>query len=90
MRSRAVKFDIHSFEMSYIEAVMSRGGRRVWAAIYEAWKAGARFDGWSEKFSFETWMTALAKAGLDAAFYTTRPIPSDETLPWQRIDTRPI
>jgi radical SAM superfamily enzyme YgiQ (UPF0313 family) len=90
MRSRAVRFDIHSFEMSYIEAVMSRGGRRVSAAIYEAWKAGARFDGWSEKFSFEVWMGAITSSGLDAAFYTTRPIPIDETLPWSSIDTSPI
>lgn len=85
VRSRALKLDIHSFEMSYIEAVMSRGGRRVWAAIYEAWKAGARFDGWSEKFSFENWMNSMSKAGVDPAFYTTRPIPADETLPWSIV-----
>lgn len=86
VRSRAVKLDIHSFEMSYVEAVMSRGDRRLSAAIYEAWKAGARFDGWSEKFNFNTWMSSVAKTAIDAAFYTARTIGPDEVLPWTIVE----
>jgi len=87
-RSRAVKFDFHSLEMSCIEAVMSRGDRRVSAAVYEAWKAGARVDGWSEKFSFQRWMGSLAISGVDAAIYTTRRMAADELLPWDFVRLR--
>jgi len=86
VKSGAVALDFHSPEMSCVEAVMSRGSRRVSSAIHEAWKAGARFDGWSEIFNFERWTGSMARAGIEAAFYTTRPMAADELLPWDFID----
>ena len=39
-----------------IEGLLSRGDRRVGQVILAAWRDGARFDGWSEYFSFERWV----------------------------------
>jgi hypothetical protein len=33
-----------------LEAVLSRGDRRLGPAIYRAWGLGAHFDGWSDQF----------------------------------------
>lgn len=70
-----------------VEALLSRGDRRLGRVIHRAWQLGARFDAWGEHFQPDTWWTALNEAGLDAAFYTHRPRPTDETFPWDHIDT---
>ena len=73
-----------------MEGLLSRGDRRVAKVILAAWQDGARFDGWSETFSFERWercaATALAADGLDLAWYTTRERGYDEILPWDHLD----
>ncbi|NQU76176.1 MAG: radical SAM protein, partial [Planctomycetes bacterium] len=84
----AVKF--HRIERSFLEAAIARGDRKVGQVIENAWRAGARFDGWHEHFNFDIWQQAFAKAGLDPAFYANRPRPLGETLPWDHIaDGRP-
>jgi radical SAM superfamily enzyme YgiQ (UPF0313 family) len=88
VRSGLVDLDFHSFDMSYIEAVMSRGGRRASAAIFEAWISGSRFDGWSEMFNFSRWLEALTRTGVDPAFYTARRISEHEILPWDFLSLR--
>ena len=69
---------------------MSRGDRRVAKVILRAWQDGARFDGWSESFSFDRWERAAAGAlvdeQVDLAWYTTRERPYDEILPWDHLD----
>jgi len=71
--------------------LLSRGDRRVGAVIFEAWKNGCRFDGWSEYFSFERWTaaceTALAGTQVDLAWYTTRERDYGEVLPWDHLDS---
>jgi hypothetical protein len=73
-----------------VEGLLSRGDRRVGQVIRRAWEDGARFDGWSETFSFERWercaAAALAPLGVDLAWYTTRERPYDEVLPWDHLD----
>ncbi|MCL2679741.1 MAG: TIGR03960 family B12-binding radical SAM protein [Dehalococcoidia bacterium] len=83
---RGVKLSYSDTRVSLLEAVMSRGDRRVGKAIYRAWKAGAVFDGWSEHFNFELWQAAMVEEGVDPAFYATRERPLDEPLPWAHID----
>ncbi len=86
IRSRMIELDFHSFEMSYIEAAMSRGDRRLGAVIYGAWKEGARFDGWQEMFNMERWLGAFKAEGIDPDFYVTRRKSYDEILPWDHLD----
>ncbi len=72
---------------TWLEAILSRGDRRLGRVIYRAWQLGAQFDAWSEQFRFEAWQQAFAETGLDPAFYIYRPRALDEIFPWDHIDT---
>ena len=84
--ARNVTYNWHDAETSLIEAVLSRGDRRVADAIERVWRDGGRLDAWTDYFSFERWMKAFDESGLDPAFYANRERPSDELLPWDMID----
>ena len=86
MTAKAITYNWHDPETSYLEAALSRGDRRVGNAIEAAWRSGAKMDSWSEFFSFERWMQAFESCGLDPAFYATRERTQDEVLPWSRVD----
>ena len=84
--ARNVTYNWHDAETSVIEAVLSRGDRRVADAIEEVWRQGGRLDAWTDYFSFERWMKAFEKTGLDVDFYACRERSVDEVLPWDMID----
>ena len=86
MTAKAITYNWHDPETSYLEAALSRGDRRVGNAIEAAWRSGAKMDSWSEFFSFERWMQAFESCGLDPAFYATRERTQDEVLPWSRVN----
>jgi radical SAM family uncharacterized protein len=87
---KAIGYRYHDGRPSVVEGLLSRGDRRVAKVIRAAWEDGARFDGWSEHFSFERWercaARALAADGVDLAWYTTRERGYDEVLPWDHLD----
>ena len=85
MRSRSVSYSWHEPDVSFVEAVLSRGDRRVGRAIEEAWRLGGKLDSWSEYFSFDRWVSAFEKCGLDMRFYACRVRNIDEVLPWNII-----
>ena len=82
MRSKFVELDFHFFAMGHIEAVFARGDRRLGKVILEAWKRGAKFDGWKEIFNFALWTESFAVTGTDPEFYANRERPRGEILPW--------
>lgn len=82
IRSGLIALDFHPFNKSYLEAALSRGDRRLGGVIYEAWKSGARFDGWGELFNFDIWRSSFERAGIDASFYALRARAEGEILPW--------
>ena len=84
--ARNVVYNWHDAETSLIEAVLSRGDRRVADAIEEVWRTGGRLDAWNDFFSFERWMKAFEKCGIDPDFYACRERSLDELLPWDMID----
>ena len=88
---KAIGFRYHDGKPGIVEGLLSRGDRRVGAVIEQVWRAGARFDGWQEHFSFEQWMTAadiaLEGTGVDVAWFTTRERDYDEVLPWDHLDS---
>jgi radical SAM family uncharacterized protein len=88
--AKAIGFRYHDGRPSIVEGLLSRGDRRVASVIRAAWEDGARFDGWSESFSYERWercaASALAADGVDLAWYTTRERAYDEVLPWDHLD----
>lgn len=86
LRGRHLKFHWHDPELSMLEAVFSRGDRRLGAVLEAAVNAGARLDSWSEYFRFDTWRQAFIATGVDPKDYAYRRYQDDETLPWDHID----
>jgi radical SAM family uncharacterized protein len=89
--ARAIGFRYHDGKPGTVEGLLSRGDRRVGRIIEEVWRDGGRFDGWSEHFSYDRWMTAaeraLAGTGVDVDWFTTRERGYDEVLPWDHLDS---
>ncbi len=84
--AKSVTYNWHDAETSLIEAVLSRGDRRVARAVEWVWRDGGRLDSWTDYFSYERWMRAFAECGIDPDFYAARERSTDEILPWDMID----
>ena len=82
---RMVAYHGHDVSTSLLEAVMSRGDRRLGAVILAAWRKGARLDAWSEHFRPAIWNEAFTENGMDPVAIATRDIPLDACLPWDHI-----
>jgi radical SAM family uncharacterized protein len=86
IKSRAISYNWHNSLVSYLEAVVARGDRRLCDVLVSAFEKGAKFDGWSEHFKFEIWEEALKECGVDGDFYSYRDRSYEEILPWDFID----
>ena len=86
LRGPGIKLNWNNYQETLLEAVLSRGDRRLGAAILRAWQLGARFDGWSDQFKVEAWRQAFRETGLEVGFYTRRTRSQDEVFPWDHID----
>jgi len=84
---RAIGFRYHDGRPGIVEGLLARGDRRVGAVIEQVWRDGGRFDGWSEYFDFDRWMSAAQTVGVDVDWYTTRARDLTEVLPWDHIDS---
>ncbi|MHB1476608.1 MAG: TIGR03960 family B12-binding radical SAM protein [Coriobacteriia bacterium] len=87
MPHRGVELSWHDPSSSLLEAVLARGGRRMADGIEAAWRAGARFDAWTEHFSLGRWLDAFASVGIDAAVAASAPYTQGDPLPWSHIDS---
>ena len=85
IKYRAIRVNWHSPDSSFVEAVMSRGGRECANLLEEAFKRGARFDAWTEHFNEEAWREGAQAAGVDVQAIAQRQFGLDEVLPWQHI-----
>ena len=86
LKIKHVKFSWHEADESFLEAVFARGGRETGRAIYEAWRAGAKFDGWSEHFDFGIWTAAFERAGVSPGDFANKRLDLDARLPWDIMD----
>ena len=86
INSRNVVYNWHDADTSVVEAVLSRGDRRLGAVLEEVWRNGGRLEAWTDYFSFSRWMDAMDKFGLSTAFYAERERSVEEVLPWDMID----
>ena len=82
IRDRSIHYNYHDARVSLLEGVLARGDRRLSAVIEEAWRRGAKFDGWSDQFREEAWREAFSVCGVDPAFYNARTRDFSEALPW--------
>lgn len=89
LRKRFIKYSFNDWQLSLLEGAMARGGRDLAQVIYTAWKKGARFDGWHEKFNYELWEETFKENGLDLKEYAHRKYTDEEPLPWAHISMMP-
>jgi radical SAM superfamily enzyme YgiQ (UPF0313 family) len=59
-----VRLAFHDVAASAVEATLARGGPGTDRLVEEAWRRGARFDGWSEHFDVRRWEDAAAATGI--------------------------
>jgi radical SAM superfamily enzyme YgiQ (UPF0313 family) len=86
--NRSVRIKQHDIETSLLEGILTRGDRRVAPGLYEAWRRGARMDGWKECFKPELWWQAFRDLNIDVDFYRTRQRPVGEKLPWDHVNVK--
>ncbi len=87
LRRKGTRLSWQDPKVSLLEAVLSRGDRRLGKVIRRAWQLGCTFDAWSEHFDYGRWLQAFTEAELEPGFYAQRERPLDELLPWAHIDT---
>lgn len=85
---KAVKIKQHNIDTSLLEGVLTRGDRRIAVALEEAWRRGARLDGWTECFQPDLWWQTFADLGIDTTWWSQRSRPMEERLPWDHIDVK--
>ncbi len=88
VRIKSVTVKCHSIETSLLEGILTRGDRRVAAALEEAWRRGARLDAWTEHFNARLWWGVFDDLGIDVPFYSQRARPLEEVLPWDHIHVK--
>jgi radical SAM family uncharacterized protein len=85
VKSKKISLSYHEPDQTFMEGVFARGDRSLGAAIEEAWRRGARFDGWTEQFDFGRWKDVFRDLGIDAEVYTGgRSL--EAPLPWDVVD----
>ena len=83
-RGKRVRLKFHDARVSVLEAVFARGDRRLGRVILEAYRLGARFDGWEDLFDFSLWEEAFYRSGIDMQEYLA-PLDTDGPLSWDHI-----
>src|SRR5690606_41630055 len=71
--------------VSLVVVLLYRCDRRLGHVIEQVWREGGTFQEWSEHFSLDLWLRAMADHGLDVDWYVHRHRPEDEVLPWDHL-----
>jgi len=84
-----IRLNFHDYRMTFVEALLARGDRRLFGALREARRRGCSFDAWSEAIDSNNWRAALDAAGIDAERELYRERSVDEPFPWDHIQPGP-
>jgi radical SAM family uncharacterized protein len=84
LKSKNISIDFHDYNMSYLEAIFSRGDRRLSDILNLAWKMGSRFESWTEFFKIDIWERIFNDLNIDPQWYIEEKS-LDEPLPWDHI-----
>ncbi|MFO7891982.1 MAG: TIGR03960 family B12-binding radical SAM protein [bacterium] len=79
-----VKMTWEAANVSKLETILGRGERKLSRVIYDAWKAGAKFDSWTDQFDFNKWLTAFKNNNIKMDNYLSEK-PTDTPLPWDHL-----
>jgi radical SAM-linked protein len=70
--------------VSFVEALLSRGDRRLGPLLAEVHRRGGRFEAWNDHFSLDRWLKAMDDLKLDLKEFL-RARETDEVLPWDHL-----
>ncbi len=84
LRKLRVKVSLRDPEVSALEALLGLGDARTGEAVLRAWRLGARFDAWTERFDAGRWGRAFAETGIDTEA-ALAPRDPDAPLPWDSV-----
>ena len=87
LRGKGLRFTWHDVDTSFIEAVMSRGSRRLGRVVETAYRLGCKFDAWDSEFHFDKWMQAFELTGISPEFYANTKWNYGSILPWDHISS---
>ncbi len=87
VKYRAIQVNWHDPKTSFVEAVMSRGGRECADLVEAAWRRGARFDAWTELFCEDAWRDAIEQLGIDVREVAQASYDTGRVMPWDHIST---
>lgn len=87
LRLRTVKLNFTDPKIALLEAIMSRGDRRISKLIYNAYKKGARFDAWNESLDMNLWYESASELGIDLNYEATKIRETASSNPWEIIDS---
>ncbi len=83
--TKGVQLKWHDTRATLAEGITSRGDRRLGPVIEYVWRHGGTFQEWSEHFSIDLWLEAMAANDLDVDWYVHRHRTEDEVLPWDHL-----
>lgn len=86
-KSKNISYRWHDGKLSFLEAIFSRGDRKLGQVLKIAHEKGCKFDGWDEMFDFDKWVSAFKEAKVEPEFYVYRKRTETEIFPWEIIDS---
>jgi len=86
-KSKNISYRWHDGKLSFLEAIFSRGDRKLGQVLKIAHEKGCKFDGWDEMFDFDKWVSAFKEANVEPEFYVYRKRTETEIFPWEIIDS---
>jgi radical SAM family uncharacterized protein len=86
MPRKNVQLSWHDPATSRLEGLVARGDARIAPLVEAAWRAGARFDAWTEEFKPEVWWREAEALGIDVSAAVETPRDPDAPLPWDHLD----
>jgi len=85
IKRRNVSAKWENSDVSFIQAILTRGDEKLNEVILDIYKNGGIFQDWTEKFNIEMWLSTFANHGVNVEKYL-KPRDTEESLPWDFID----
>ncbi len=85
LKGRQLKLSLHDARTSMLEGAIGRGDAITGDVLEAAWRAGARFDAWTEHHREDLWQEAFQAFGRDLVAEATRERDPLDTLPWDHV-----
>ena len=80
VRRKNVDLKWHDLRMARFEAVLTKADRDMGKVILAAWRSGAMFDAWDDRFKFDIWEPLLREYEAGHRWEV------EDILPWSHID----